>query len=115
MAKTDDYVYLVGGGSVYVFDVSNPAEPDLLARKPLISGQDAGETDQVAIAIEGRFAYVLHGGLWVLDLLDPAKPEEVAYYPTAATVIDAEDGRIALGGVDGTFTLLRYSLGQGGP
>lgn len=41
-----------------------------------------------------------------LDLSDPARPREVAYYPTDAVALDVDGGRIALGGPDGSFTLL---------
>ena len=118
MAVRGDHAYVVGGGDLYIFDGSDPVSPQLVAQKPLVQSSGVIQEKQARIQIKGSHTFVLHrGGLWVFDLSDPEKPVEVAYYATDARAIDvdAAGGRIALVGPDGSFTLLRYDLGEESP
>jgi hypothetical protein len=117
VALGQGYAYVVGGGTLYVFDTSDPASPKRVAEKLLPQAHETFQEKQARIRVEGRYAFVLHNGLWVLDLQSPEAPVEVAYYPTNARAmdVDAEGRRIALVGEDGTFTLFQYDLGEGVP
>lgn len=104
VAALGSHVYVVGDGRLFVLDASRPEAPSLIAEKGLASRRT--DARQARILVEGSRAYVLQGGLWVLGLSDPQRPREMAYYPTDALALDVQDGRIALGGPDGGFTLL---------
>ncbi|MDP2949839.1 MAG: hypothetical protein Q8P22_09920 [Chloroflexota bacterium] len=107
LAALGRYVYVVGNGRLYLFDASEPAAPRVLAEKALVGDGEQTSKEQAYIVIADGRAYVLHGGLWVLDLSAPLQPKEVAYYPTDALTLDVEGDRIALVGPDGTFELLK--------
>jgi hypothetical protein len=104
VALRGDFAYVTGNGSLYIASISDPGNPKLLSRKPLTAALE-GE-NQSSIRIEGDLAYVLHGGLWALDLDDAESPREIAYYPTNAHVLDVDGSRLGLLSPDGTFQLL---------
>lgn len=107
VAVAGGHAYVVGGGKLLVMDLSSPAAPAVVWEKVLASGGDDAPQEQASLLIEDGRAYVLHGGLWVLDLSYPAQPREVAYYATDALTLDMEGDRIALVGPDGSFELLK--------
>ncbi|MDP2957821.1 MAG: hypothetical protein Q8N53_15450, partial [Longimicrobiales bacterium] len=110
VAAVDQDVYVVGNGRLYLFDASDPNSPKLIAEKPLTEGGEEATRAQAHVTIADGRAYVLHGGLWVLDLSAPLQPREVAYYPTDALTLDVEGDSIALAGPDGSFELLQLEL-----
>ncbi|MDP3063581.1 MAG: hypothetical protein Q8O40_10310 [Chloroflexota bacterium] len=110
VAAVDQDVYVVGNGKLYLFDASDPNSPKLLAEKALVGDGEQASKEQAYIVIADGRAYVLHGGLWVLDLSAPLQPKEVAYYPTDAFTLDVDGDGIALVGPDGSFELLKLDL-----
>ncbi|MFO7675961.1 MAG: hypothetical protein R6X12_06580 [bacterium] len=79
-----DYVYVADdgwpgsppdSGYVRVFDVSNPAEPVLVASRHT-------RTSCLRVALSGNLAYVTasSNGLFVYDITDPTNPREVGYH-----------------------------------
>jgi hypothetical protein len=60
------------GPRVVVLDVSLPSEPQFLGQSPVLPHEVR------ALALAGRFAYVVCEDLHVIDLTDPADPEWVA-------------------------------------
>jgi hypothetical protein len=79
---------------VWVFDVSDPANPVQSAFLPYrLDVSDGG------VAISGQYAFVSAHGVHVLDLADPAHPVEVGYYPGSVTEIAAR-GNLAYLGAD---------------
>ncbi len=74
---------LVGGGSIQVYDVSNPAKP--IKAPPYRTPGGAQR-----VALKGRVAYVADGaaGLQVVDLMIPSKPTIVGSYGTPAPARD---------------------------
>ncbi len=107
-ASYGEHLYVVGGGNLYILDASDPSAPELLALKALAPRLE--NLRQSAIHVDRQYAYVLHGGLWALDISNPARPKEVAYYPTDARRLDVDGDRIGLVGPGGDFTLLHSKL-----
>ena len=48
------------------------------------------------IRVQDGKAYILQGGLWVLDLEDPERPTVIAYRLTEAIVLDVVEDRVYL-------------------
>jgi len=74
---------LLGGGSMQVYDVSNPAKP---VQAPPYRTPGGAQR----VALKGRLAYVADGaaGLQVVDLTTPSKPTIVGSYKTAGPARD---------------------------
>jgi len=83
LAVAGDYAYVTGyalggdgarpGGGLQIIDVSNRTNPHLVSVwKP--------GWDTTALAVSGRYAYVGRGGLAVVDVGDPAAPQQVGIY-----------------------------------
>jgi hypothetical protein len=106
VAISGDYLYLIGDRRLFVIDVSEPAAPEVLAEKPLSTGEKAHPFIRIH---EGR-AFVLQGGLWVLDLSDPETPVEGAFYPTAATTLDVVGNRVYLLGPKAELDIVEFTL-----
>lgn len=100
----EGFAYLVGGGSLFIFDTSSPSSPVLMSG--LAIGPGERDIEQARIVIENDQAYMLHGGLWVFELEEPERPGVRAYYETDARVLDVDGDRIALVRPNGTFELL---------
>ncbi len=75
--------YVVGGGSLQVYDVSNPVAP----RKLVVTKIHERTT---ALAVDGGFGYAAVGteGLQVLDLSDPGNPVQAGSYKPAGNARD---------------------------
>jgi hypothetical protein len=99
LAKDGDYVY-VANGELAVLQITNPFYPILVAELEI-------DGNSQALAIRGDYAYVASipvglgpdagGGIHIIDISDPANPNELAYYDTwwAERVTLAEqDGRL---------------------
>lgn len=82
-AQAPKTAYVGGGGSLQVFDVSNPAAPRKL-------GMTKIHERAAALAVDGGFGYVVVGtdGLQVLDLSDPDHPVQAGSYKTAGSARD---------------------------
>jgi hypothetical protein len=74
---------LVGGGTLQIYDVSDPAKPIALPRY-----KTPGMAQRVAL--QGRLAYVADGaaGLTVLELSNPRQPMVLGSHPTATAARD---------------------------
>ncbi|MDP9067430.1 MAG: hypothetical protein M3N53_03640 [Actinomycetota bacterium] len=80
-------------GSVWVYDISDPANPKLMSYYSIPRGSPIGDGlfDYTCSAHNFRFipgtrllvAAWFQSGMNVLDLSDPAKPEEIAYFDPA--------------------------------
>jgi hypothetical protein len=70
-------LYLAAGGGLYIYDISNPAEPVALAG-PEKSRSWAADADQF-----GSYVYLAdrYRGIVVVDMTDPPRPAEVAVIP----------------------------------
>ena len=79
-----DYVYVGGGSGLYVFNITNPANPVLAG---FCSIPDSAED----IAISGNYAYVASygGGLQIVNISDPTSPAIVGslVFPNARGVV----------------------------
>lgn len=97
---------LVGGGTLQVYDVSDPAKPITLPRY---------KTPGVAqrVALQGRVAYVADGasGLTVVDLANPRQPVVLGSHPTASAARDVAvaDSLVLVAVANADAILLRAS------
>jgi hypothetical protein len=75
--------YIVGGGVLQVYDVSNPSAPKKVA-SPKIADQ------ALAVAFQGPLGYMAVGsnGLQIVDVADPKNPRTVGFYKTAGPARD---------------------------
>lgn len=90
-----NHLYVVAGPNLFVFDVSEPREPVLVAKKPMqVESDAAGMSPQIWPS--GDRLYVLFKGLWAFDISQPGEPVEIGYYPTGAIEMAVQDDRIAL-------------------
>ena len=94
VAVSGDYAYLSArNGVLHVMDISNPAEPERVGGFAGLGREDSvagfGET---GVAVSGHYAYVVSSGSesgeWiagfhVIDVANPASPQEVGEYDTA--------------------------------
>lgn len=90
--------YIVGGGVLQVYDVSNPSAPKKVA-SPKIADQ------ALAVAFQGSLGYIAAGsnGLQIVDVADPRNPKTVGFYKTAGAARDvAVAGPLILVAVSGT-------------
>jgi hypothetical protein len=92
---------VVGGGTVQLYDVTDPAKPVQLTSFKTASGRPA------RIALDGVRAYVADGreGVQILDLTNPASPSLVGAFKTTAAARD-----VALGG---GLVLVAIGIGEG--
>ena len=104
-AESPNHVYLVGGGSLQVYDVSDPAAPvEVTTHRPPGGAQ--------RVSVGGTLAYVAAGqaGLQVVDLSTPSALRLVGAYPTARPARDVAvaDSLVCLvvGGQGGTGEVL---------
>jgi len=76
-------VYILGGGVLQVYDVSNPASPRKGATAKIAGGVQA-------VAFQGSLGHVASGanGLQIVDVSDPAKPSIVGSYKTTGAARD---------------------------
>jgi len=76
-------VYLLGGGVLQVYDVSNPAAPKKGATFKIAGGVQA-------VAFQGSLGHVAAGanGLQIVDVSDPANPSIVGSYKTTGAARD---------------------------
>lgn len=79
---------VTGGGSLQLYDVTDPARPVHLTTFPTPGGRPA------RVALKGTLAYVADGreGLLVVDLSIPSKPTIVGSYRTTAPARDVAVG-----------------------
>jgi len=73
--------YVLTGGNLLVFDVTNPASPALLGSRDL-----SGQASHISAA--GSFAYVADEDLLVFDCNDPSSPHLRGSYSTPSSAID---------------------------
>ncbi|MFH1267673.1 MAG: hypothetical protein ABIK89_18310, partial [Planctomycetota bacterium] len=89
----DDVLYAIGSGRLHVFDISRPANPQILGR---IDG--LGNTRQ--IVVEAGVAYVTsrEHGVYVVDVRLPRKPELLSHYDAieVATGVDVSGDVLAV-------------------
>lgn len=75
VAVHEGYAYLGVGPELVIWDVTNPAQPAHVGATLLPQ-----EITDVEIA--GSLAYVLADGLRIVDVSDPAAPQEIGFYQT---------------------------------
>jgi hypothetical protein len=82
-AGSQKLAYLVGGGMLQLYDVSNPAAPAKLSTLRL-----PGRATRAAI--KGALAYVVTGpeGLQIVDLSNPAEPKIIGAHKTPSPARD---------------------------
>jgi hypothetical protein len=81
----DTRLYTIGGGQLHVFDISNPAEPEMLGR---IDG--LGNTRQIVVKAGVAYVTSREHGVFIVDVSAPSKPELLCHYDAVevATGID---------------------------
>lgn len=98
------YAFVVGSQFI-VLDISNPREPQEVARR---SVTDYGWR----IALDGDLAYVAEGyaGVRAYDVSNPAEPVETGFYvtPTFANEVQAKGGLVFVADGDNWLVLERY-------
>ncbi len=73
-----------------IWDVNNPSSPQLL-------GEIALQGYPVKVKVHGDYAFVANsttnpgGGMWIIDVADPANPVEVFYYQDYTSHVAAND------------------------
>lgn len=82
VAARDHYAFIGNGGLFQVFDISNPATPQILSEVFL------GQSLAYDIKLKGDLAFVADGNLKVIDISDPTKPQRIAalYLPETFAV-----------------------------
>lgn len=71
----EDYAYTIGGTSLVIFDVSNPAHPDYHSSLLI------DESYIVDLNISGAYAYAVgYFGLGIIDISDPDNPAVIGEY-----------------------------------
>ncbi len=89
IAAKGQYLYVAGGGKLYVLDASDPLSPK-------VTGEVSGLGNTRQIAIEGNYAYVSarECGVWIVDISNPRAPRIVRRIDTIelATGIDVAGG-----------------------
>jgi hypothetical protein len=101
VAVQGDYLYVGGGGKLYVIDVKDRSKPVEKAAFWIAPGAIED------LVVEGNYAYVAEGdsGLSILDISDPSHPKFVGLYEkTAHSVVVA--GGYAYLTADGVLTIL---------
>ncbi len=96
-ARAPKTAYVVGAGSLQVYDVSNPAAP----RRLVVTKIHERTT---ALVVDGGFGYAAVGteGLQILDLSDPGNPVQAGSHKTAGNARDvAVSGDLILVTVSG--------------
>jgi hypothetical protein len=68
------YVYVGVGPRLVILDISNPANPMVVGRTPLLGSNVS------AIEVAGDYVYLLADGLQVIAVVDPANPTPVGRY-----------------------------------
>lgn len=70
-------LHAIGGGILYVLDISVPSRPKLL-------GQLGGLGNTRQIFVRNNIAYITarQDGLWLVDVADPAAPRLISHYDT---------------------------------
>jgi hypothetical protein len=106
-----DHLYVVAGPNLFVFDVSEPREPVLVAKKPMLVESDAAYNSP-QMWLSGDRLYVLFKGLWAFDISQPGEPVEIGYYPTQAIEMAAQDDRIALVEDNGRVEIVQITTGS---
>jgi hypothetical protein len=96
------------GGSIQLFDVSNPTAPVFVGAYPTASGQRR-------VAIKGPLVYVADGveGVQVLDLSTPSKATVVARFKTPKAARDVAVGDSVIAVVVGAASLGSQSQTEG--
>jgi hypothetical protein len=76
-------VYVLGSGTLQVYDVSNPSSPSKVGTTKIPNRTQA-------VAIDGALAYVAGGpdGLQILDLSDPSRPATAGSFKTSGAAVD---------------------------
>ncbi|NLS77981.1 MAG: hypothetical protein GXY76_12040 [Chloroflexi bacterium] len=89
------------GHGIEIFALSNPAEPQFLARAKFPRFHQRG-LDMWSAVANGRYVYCADtfNGLFVLDVQDPRHPIPVARYPQLVAGVAVVDDYIYLAGVD---------------
>ena len=104
MAKRGPHVFVVGWDGLHIIDVADVTWPILL-----ISYQIVGYGNALSVALSGNYAYLGYGsGLRVLDISNPAKPEEIGVYSDLMGVQD-----IAVAGSYAYLALATGGYGDG--
>lgn len=85
----DNYVYAGVGPRMLILDYSDPTHP-------VVVGQSRVLRDLVRdVVVVGTYAYANDGGLWVIDVAQPASPREVGFYALDTIVDMAVSGSYA--------------------
>lgn len=91
VAVQSHYAYMGMGPSLAILDITNPATPTLAGKTLPLSDMTVWD-----VTVSGAHAYVASSdaGLRVVDVSDPAHPNEIWFYETAAYASDvAVSGR----------------------
>jgi len=99
VAAREHYAFIGNGGLFQVFDLSNPAQPEILGEVFL------GQSLAYDIKLKGNFAFVADGNLKVIDISNPARPQRVAalYLPETFAVRILISGNYAYVGSSGAI------------
>ena len=73
------------GSEIYVIDVSDPSEPTLVGTRTTVGYY-------VDVKVVGQYAYLIDGGLYIVDLSNPANPVDLGFLGSFGGNLDVVDG-----------------------
>ncbi len=78
VAVAGDYAYLAEGTQVTILNISDPTNPTP------VGSYDAGFADISDVTVADGYLYLAGGddGLWIVDVSDPAHPQEAPAFPS---------------------------------
>ena len=85
------YAYVAGGGTLQVFDISNPYAPASVGTQTYTSGGSF-----TSLYVQGRYAYVSASGVQALYIFDISNPANIP----AATTFSSGFGTTSVGAMD---------------
>jgi hypothetical protein len=121
LAASGDYLYLITldppcfnsdhvSGSLWTVDISDPTQPIIVSSLVLERIATTINSRQVALKVEGQYAYITADDLWLVDVSNPAAPRQVGFLETPGdareVVVDGEVVYVA-DGAGGLLVLRR--------
>jgi hypothetical protein len=90
----EGYAYLGMGPELAILDVANPAQPARVGY--ILLPQEVQDVEVV-----GHLAYVVAGGVHIVDVSIPTAPREIGFYNTSASGLAVVNNKVYLASYDG--------------
>jgi len=113
-----NYAYLVYWQGLAVIDISSPTTLEQIGQYEYILPPGSTQSGLDSIAVDGTRAYLAdayHGTLVVLDIVDPAHPQEIARLsmPGSGSGLTLSNGYLYASNGDGGLSIYRYRANNG--